>query len=138
MKARLIAVGERAPRWVAEGFEDYRKRLSHWLPLELVEVEPGVRLLARTTRKVEPTAEGEDYCRRALEIIAAVEDADAAVAAGVPTIAVPHVVPVPLTRGAVQLPSLRGLSPEDLVSVVADERLARDARVENESPRVGG
>ena len=61
-----------------------------------------------------------------------------AVAAGVPTIAVPHVVPVPLTRGAVQLPSLRGLSPEDLVSVVADERLARDARVEDESPRVGG
>ena len=43
MKAKLIAVGERAPRWVAEGFEEYRKRLSHWLPLELVEVEPGVR-----------------------------------------------------------------------------------------------
>lgn len=43
MKAKLIAVGERAPRWVAEGFEDYRKRLSHWLPLELVEIEPGVR-----------------------------------------------------------------------------------------------
>lgn len=55
-----------------------------------------------------------------------------AVAAGVPTIAVPHVVPVPVTRGAVQLPSLRGLSAADLVSVVADERLARDARVEDE------
>ena len=43
MKARLIAVGERAPGWVAEGFAEYRKRLSHWLPLELVEVEPGLR-----------------------------------------------------------------------------------------------
>jgi len=43
MKARLIAVGERAPPWVAEGFAEYRKRLSHWLPLELVEVEPGLR-----------------------------------------------------------------------------------------------
>ncbi len=43
MKARLIAVGERAPRWVAEGFAEYQKRLSHWLPLELVEIEPGLR-----------------------------------------------------------------------------------------------
>jgi HAD superfamily hydrolase (TIGR01509 family) len=61
-----------------------------------------------------------------------------AVAAGVLTIAVPHVVPVPLTRGAVQLPSLRGLSPHDLVSVVADERLARDARVEDEPSGIRG
>ncbi|MCR6662539.1 MAG: 23S rRNA (pseudouridine(1915)-N(3))-methyltransferase RlmH [Luteimonas sp.] len=43
MKARLIAVGERAPGWVAQGFAEYQKRLSHWLPLELVEVEPGLR-----------------------------------------------------------------------------------------------
>jgi 23S rRNA (pseudouridine1915-N3)-methyltransferase len=43
VKARLVAVGERAPAWVAEGFSEYRKRLSHWCPLELVEVEPGVR-----------------------------------------------------------------------------------------------
>ena len=43
MKAKLIAVGERAPRWVADGFGEYRKRLSHWLPLELVEIEPGLR-----------------------------------------------------------------------------------------------
>lgn len=43
MKASLIAVGERAPSWVAEGFAEYRKRLSHWLPLELVEVEAGLR-----------------------------------------------------------------------------------------------
>ncbi|GGZ54921.1 ribosomal RNA large subunit methyltransferase H [Lysobacter xinjiangensis] len=43
MKARLVAVGERAPGWVAEGFAEYRKRLSHWLPFELVEVEPGLR-----------------------------------------------------------------------------------------------
>ena len=43
MKAKLIAVGERAPSWVAQGFAEYRKRLSHWLPLDLVEVEPGLR-----------------------------------------------------------------------------------------------
>ena len=43
MKARLIAVGERAPDWVATGYADYAKRLSHGLRLELVEIAPGLR-----------------------------------------------------------------------------------------------
>jgi 23S rRNA (pseudouridine1915-N3)-methyltransferase len=43
VKARLVAVGERAPDWVASGFSDYQKRLSHWLPLDLVEVAAGIR-----------------------------------------------------------------------------------------------
>ncbi len=43
MKARLIATGERAPSWVAQGLAEYQKRLSHWLPFELVEIEPGLR-----------------------------------------------------------------------------------------------
>ena len=43
MRARLIAVGERMPGWVAEGFAEYAKRLSRDLPLELVEVKPGAR-----------------------------------------------------------------------------------------------
>jgi 23S rRNA (pseudouridine1915-N3)-methyltransferase len=43
VKARLIAVGERVPDWVAAGYVDYAKRLSHWLPLELVEIAPGMR-----------------------------------------------------------------------------------------------
>ena len=43
MKARLIAVGESAPAWVSEGFAEYRKRLSHWLPFDLTEITPGLR-----------------------------------------------------------------------------------------------
>jgi 23S rRNA (pseudouridine1915-N3)-methyltransferase len=43
MRARLIAVGERMPSWVADGFAEYRKRLSHELPLELVEIRVGMR-----------------------------------------------------------------------------------------------
>jgi len=43
VKAHLIAVGERPPAWVADGFAEYRKRLSHWLPLELTEITPGQR-----------------------------------------------------------------------------------------------
>ncbi|MBS0383030.1 MAG: 23S rRNA (pseudouridine(1915)-N(3))-methyltransferase RlmH [Proteobacteria bacterium] len=43
MHAKLIAVGERMPGWVAEGFAEYAKRLSRELPLELVEIKPGAR-----------------------------------------------------------------------------------------------
>lgn len=43
MRARLVAVGERMPAWVAEGFAEYAKRLSRELPLELVEVRSGAR-----------------------------------------------------------------------------------------------
>ena len=43
MRARLIAVGVRMPGWVAESFAEYRKRLSHELPLELIELKPGAR-----------------------------------------------------------------------------------------------
>ncbi|WP_406830901.1 HAD family phosphatase [Pedococcus sp. KACC 23699] len=45
-----------------------------------------------------------------------------AVSAGVPTIAVPHVVPVPVTVGAVQVPSLRGVTPADLRSLFVGVR----------------
>lgn len=51
MKARLIAVGERMPAWVAEGFSEYRKRLSHELPLELIEIRPGARGKGRDDAK---------------------------------------------------------------------------------------
>ncbi|HJT99242.1 MAG TPA: 23S rRNA (pseudouridine(1915)-N(3))-methyltransferase RlmH [Rhodanobacteraceae bacterium] len=43
MRARLIAVGERMPDWVADGFAEYARRLSRELPLELVEVKLGTR-----------------------------------------------------------------------------------------------
>jgi len=31
------------PAWVQDGYAEYAKRLSHWLPLELVEIAPGAR-----------------------------------------------------------------------------------------------
>jgi 23S rRNA (pseudouridine1915-N3)-methyltransferase len=43
VRARVIAIGERMPAWVAAGFAEYCKRLSHELPLQLVELKPGAR-----------------------------------------------------------------------------------------------
>lgn len=52
MKLRLLAVGTRMPTWVETGFQDYAKRLSGDISLELVEISAGKRLkatdLART------------------------------------------------------------------------------------------
>lgn len=43
MRTCLISVGERMPGWVADGFAEYRKRLSRDLPLELIEIPLGAR-----------------------------------------------------------------------------------------------
>jgi len=43
MRAHLIAVGERMPAWVGEGFAEYAKRLSRDLPLQLVEISTKSR-----------------------------------------------------------------------------------------------
>jgi len=43
MRIRLIAVGERMPRWVAQGFEEYAKRLPRDCRLELCEIAAGRR-----------------------------------------------------------------------------------------------
>ncbi|GAB3070534.1 HAD family hydrolase [Intrasporangium mesophilum] len=53
----------------------------------------------------------------------AIEDSPAGVrsatAAGVPTIAIPHVVPVPDTEGSVRIDTLAGVSATDLMTIVA-------------------
>lgn len=38
MKIQLIAVGTKMPKWVEEGFQEYRRRFPHDMPLELVEI----------------------------------------------------------------------------------------------------
>ncbi|WP_295692383.1 HAD family hydrolase [Lapillicoccus sp.] len=57
-----------------------------------------------------------------VEDCVAIEDSPSgvrsAVAAGVPTIAVPHIVPVPRLAGSVQIPTLAGLRPEDLLPLL--------------------
>lgn len=43
MRATLIAVGEKMPGWVSQGYGEYAKRLSHELPLGLVEISSKLR-----------------------------------------------------------------------------------------------
>ncbi|WP_025673784.1 23S rRNA (pseudouridine(1915)-N(3))-methyltransferase RlmH [Salinivibrio socompensis] len=43
MKIQLIAVGNKMPKWVQQGFEEYQRRFPKDMPLELVEVAAGKR-----------------------------------------------------------------------------------------------
>ena len=47
MRAFLIAVGERMPAWVQDGYAEYARRLSRELPLQLVEISTKSRDPAR-------------------------------------------------------------------------------------------
>lgn len=43
MRVRLIAIGNKMPNWVDQGFAEYQKRLSASMPLELVDIMAGKR-----------------------------------------------------------------------------------------------
>lgn len=43
MRVALLAVGQRMPGWITEGFTEYSKRLRARLPLELVEIPAAKR-----------------------------------------------------------------------------------------------
>lgn len=53
--------------------------------IKRLETRLGVRLLQRTTRQVSPTLDGEAYYRRCMEILADIEDAEAAFGDSRPT-----------------------------------------------------
>lgn len=43
MNIHLIAVGEKMPTWVQQGYQEYAKRLPRECTLQLVEIAPGKR-----------------------------------------------------------------------------------------------
>lgn len=43
MNIHLIAVGEKMPAWVQQGYEEYAKRMPRECSLKLVEIAPGKR-----------------------------------------------------------------------------------------------
>lgn len=48
MRIRLLAVGQRLPAWLNDGFAEYARRLPHESRLELREIPPGKRGSGRT------------------------------------------------------------------------------------------
>lgn len=58
MKIRLLAVGQKMPKWVQQTFNDYNNRLSKNQRLELVEISPVHRSKTTNTHKAKQD-EGE-------------------------------------------------------------------------------
>lgn len=49
MKIRILSLGEKPPKWVVDGYNEYKKRLSKFIPLELVELP-----IAKRTKTTNP------------------------------------------------------------------------------------
>lgn len=58
MKIRILAVGQKMPKWVSETFSNYNQRLSKNQQIELIEIPPVVRNKSITAEKAKET-EGE-------------------------------------------------------------------------------
>jgi len=52
MKLRIVALGHKLPRWVAEAYGDYTRRLPRDFSLDLVEIKPEARDRGRTTAQL--------------------------------------------------------------------------------------
>jgi 23S rRNA (pseudouridine1915-N3)-methyltransferase len=64
MQIHLIAVGTRMPLWIAQGYEDYARRLPRECSLRLVQIAPGRR------SRTQPAAQAvEEEGRRMLAAI---------------------------------------------------------------------
>ena len=50
MKIKILSLGEKPPKWVADGYDEYKMRLSKVIPLELVELP-----IAKRTKTGNPT-----------------------------------------------------------------------------------
>ncbi len=52
MRIQIIAVGERMPSWVQEGYQEYVKRIASGLSLSLVEISAEKRNKSSNTQKI--------------------------------------------------------------------------------------
>jgi 23S rRNA (pseudouridine1915-N3)-methyltransferase len=52
MKLLILAVGNRMPSWIAEGFSEYAKRIPREAKIELVEIKPEARSSGKTAAQI--------------------------------------------------------------------------------------
>lgn len=63
MKIRLLAVGNKMPAWVLQGYEQYAQRMRQDCSLELIEINPGRRTHGANISKI-IAIEGEQMMKK--------------------------------------------------------------------------
>ncbi|OIR19242.1 ribosomal RNA large subunit methyltransferase H [mine drainage metagenome] len=52
MKLLILAVGNKMPSWIAEGFNEYAKRMPREAKIELIEIKPEPRTSGKTATQI--------------------------------------------------------------------------------------
>ena len=52
MKLLILAVGNKMPAWITEGYNEYAKRMPREARIELVEIKPEPRTTGKTTAQI--------------------------------------------------------------------------------------
>lgn len=52
MKLLILAVGNKMPAWITEGFNEYAKRMPREARIELLEIKPEPRTTGKTTAQI--------------------------------------------------------------------------------------
>lgn len=52
MKLLILAVGNKMPAWITEGFNEYARRMPREAKIELVEIKPEPRSTGKTTAQI--------------------------------------------------------------------------------------
>ena len=52
MKLKIIAVGNKMPTWVNDGFDEYARRMPRTTPIELIEIRPEPRSSGKTAAQM--------------------------------------------------------------------------------------
>lgn len=52
MRLLILAVGNRMPTWISEGYREYAKRMPYEMRMELVELKPESRSSGKTTAQI--------------------------------------------------------------------------------------
>lgn len=52
MKLLILAVGNKMPSWISEGFNEYSKRMPRETKIELIEIKPEARSSGKTAQQI--------------------------------------------------------------------------------------